>query len=66
MVKKIRQQNDMKFEDYIERLTSHFGLSPTKENIISKIERCRSEEWKLMAHIIIGELFGHFLKVSSC
>jgi hypothetical protein len=40
MIKIFHQQNDEKLEDYIEKLSRHFGPNPNKDDIISNIWKC--------------------------
>lgn len=58
-IKKIKQMKDEKFEEYVLRLTKHFNQPSNLEDIKEKINKCQKENWKMMAHTLFREQFGH-------
>lgn len=59
-IKKIKKKKDEDFVDYVIRIAEKLSPTiPTKEEVIAKNEHCRSEIWKMMAHTVIREQFGH-------
>lgn len=58
-IKKTPQKKDETFEAYIKRLANSYDLFPTDEEIAERIQHCKNDEWKMMAHTVIRELFGH-------
>lgn len=58
-IKKIKKKHDEDFVEYALRIANKFEQYPTKEEVIEKNKKCRSEIWKMMAHTIIREQFGH-------
>lgn len=61
-IKKIKQMKDEKLEDYILRLTQHFNKPSDIEDIRKKIKQCQEEDWKMMAHTLFREQFGHLFE----
>lgn len=58
-IKKIKKKKDENFVDYVLRVAEKFGNHPSKEEVTQKNQMCRSEIWKMMAHTVIREQFGH-------
>ena len=58
-IKKIKRKRDEEFVEYVLRVAKKLGGEPSRDEVAAKNERCRSEAWKMMAHTVIREQFGH-------
>ena len=58
-IRKIKKKKGEDFIDYIIRVANAFDRHPEREEVIKKNDECRSEIWKMMAHTIVREQFGH-------
>ncbi|KAH0794402.1 protein RRNAD1 [Histomonas meleagridis] len=58
-IKKLKQNKDENFEDYVLRLATHFGTPTDASKVHWKIAEIQNEDWKMMAHAVARELFGH-------
>jgi hypothetical protein len=58
-VKKIPQRPGEALPDYILRAAAHFGREAARADIDERMRRCEAEAWKMRAHAVIREVFGH-------
>ena len=58
-IKKLPRRPDEELADYVLRVAEHFDRHPTREEVLAKIAECEEANWKVMAHIVVRELFGH-------
>jgi hypothetical protein len=58
-LKKLPQRDAESFVDYILRVAARFERNPTAEEVSAKVEECEANAWKMMAHTLVRERFGH-------
>jgi hypothetical protein len=58
-VKKLPQGGGESLIDYILRIASHFDNHPTIEQVEAKVTECEESAWRMMAHTLVRERFGH-------
>ena len=58
-IKKIQRRTDESLVDYIIRVAEFFDRHPTRDEVEAKVAECEETVWKMMAHAVIREQFGH-------